>query len=1265
MKHLTKIIFTLLALFILLVSNVLSTSAAEDVRPLIIVGGTWAPYEYYEIDQITGINVEVIEIIMDRLDIPYEIRFLPFSASYKMVQEGSADAHLSLSYKESREEFVYYTPDQIQFGKDKTIPQNYLHMSEYVFFTNKEYKSLEINSYEDIKKYGYKLGIIEGYSYNSEFWDANLTATTIKDTTEAFRKLEHNEIELLFMDKTGGIADLKSIMLLQEIGHLDKVFLSKPYSVQFSKNSDFPDIEDVMNKFNIELSKLKETGEYQAIYDKYLKELPRSANSDILNVKVRVKEKAHDIAKQIEIYLKLNPDKTLKELQKDSYFKDIAVQTVGSAGYSILADCNTFTFYFHPNPALVDKSPDETASTVFGFETIRDRAIGCLESEGIYNLKEENETIQKYMYIAPVNAKTSENINLSVIATTNINEVEAQELTLNLETNTYSSGIDLEWRYIILAVIGIVVFIFFLGSIESETKYKQLKFHFKIFSVTGVLLLLTYTSRIHTHDPILTVFLIRASIILAYLMAVSFSITLLSIVKQNLKKTLTYPGYIMTIVIGPFFMLTSLFVEKAFVNPKIFKAYGILDFSNGILYPVTIGLFSIYIFGFSINVLNEYLKNRKTNKRITVYFIITAFISAIVIAIHAIAYGFLGFRNPVWFLIYPLILAFTIGFSLFKLKFIIYKKSEILSAITIIIFLVISLFVFNTYNVVRDMESEMINSYVKQSHLELVHANERIDRFINFISIDVKQISLEPKFTKNNEEILLALSQLHTRFDNQIGGSYVVNKEGIVVARWPELNRIGANFSEKDGIKTVLKTEKFYISDVITTGSGEKAITISSPIFKDGEFHSILRVLIYIPDLGDTYIEGHFDDEILYLIDNYNYTLYDSKTGMNYHSIITCNKTDLTFKNAILKSMNTEKPQNTLFNQNINGTITERVVLAHPFKIFDKTWVLALTRSKEDILKQFRVPITDIWRSTFTLIIILIFSGITLNWILTRSLKSEVDSKTKELNKFNKNLEKTVRKRTVALKTANEKLHALNKVKDNFISSVSHELRTPLTSIKSYNQLLYDQILGSITKKQKDALKIILMSTDHLEGIINDILDVSRYEANKYELVCEKDNLNDTIKEVVQEFKPIVKKVNGKITIKSKHKKETLSMDKDKIKQVLRNLINNSIKYKSSKKLKIDIELKIVKKKFMEITISDNGLGMPKENLDHIFDKFYQVDQTSTRKVEGTGLGLSIVSQIMSLHKGKIKVKSKLDKGTEITLLIPMNLKPSNEPNLP
>ncbi len=236
-----------------------------------------------------------------------------------------------------------------------------------------------------------------------------------------------------------------------------------------------------------------------------------------------------------------------------------------------------------------------------------------------------------------------------------------------------------------------------------------------------------------------------------------------------------------------------------------------------------------------------------------------------------------------------------------------------------------------------------------------------------------------------------------------------------------------------------------------------------------------------------------------------------------------------------------------------------------------------------------------------------------------------------------------------------KKLQRSNKVKDEFLSNISHELKTPLTSIKSYAEILENGILGKINNKQKESLKIIDESTNTLLTLINSLLEISAYENEKVPLKRENADVIKLITEVIKEFKNMLASSNASIKIISKYKEIYCKIDIDKTKEVFRNIISNSIKYRDEKRTqKIEIRFSEIKRNNqIKISIKDTGIGISKKELNHVFDKFYQVDESMTRKVNGTGLGLAITKLIMKSSKGDISIKSSPGKGTEVILIFP------------
>jgi signal transduction histidine kinase len=230
-----------------------------------------------------------------------------------------------------------------------------------------------------------------------------------------------------------------------------------------------------------------------------------------------------------------------------------------------------------------------------------------------------------------------------------------------------------------------------------------------------------------------------------------------------------------------------------------------------------------------------------------------------------------------------------------------------------------------------------------------------------------------------------------------------------------------------------------------------------------------------------------------------------------------------------------------------------------------------------------------------------------------------------------------------------ERLRQLDELKSEFVSNVSHELRSPISVIKSYIEALLDQVDPSDYQTQREFLTVVNDETDRLTALVSDLLDISRIESGKFETELSPVALSDVIQIVLTSLKD--KSGRHQIAVDIPSPLPDLLADRDKMGQVFLNLLDNAIKF-SPDGGKISIKAG-VKGKMVRCDISDQGIGIAKRDIPHIFKKFYRVDNSDKYEISGTGLGLSIVKHIVESHGGKISVRSKLRKGSTFTMLLP------------
>jgi len=240
-----------------------------------------------------------------------------------------------------------------------------------------------------------------------------------------------------------------------------------------------------------------------------------------------------------------------------------------------------------------------------------------------------------------------------------------------------------------------------------------------------------------------------------------------------------------------------------------------------------------------------------------------------------------------------------------------------------------------------------------------------------------------------------------------------------------------------------------------------------------------------------------------------------------------------------------------------------------------------------------------------------------------------------------------------ALEVLTSDLETAARVKSEFLANMSHELRTPLNSINGFSEVLYDETFGTLNAKQKQYVKNVLVSGNHLLLLINDILDMAKVEAGKMTLCVSELPIREILYEIFGLIENTGNKKNLQMSIDVAKDFKHIQADALKIKQIFYNLLSNAIKFTPDggkigiKAIQTDTET--------HITIWDTGIGIAAENIEKIFEGFFRIETPYSRLTEGTGLGLPIAKNLVELHGGKLKVESNgLDKGTSIQITLPI-----------
>jgi signal transduction histidine kinase len=226
-----------------------------------------------------------------------------------------------------------------------------------------------------------------------------------------------------------------------------------------------------------------------------------------------------------------------------------------------------------------------------------------------------------------------------------------------------------------------------------------------------------------------------------------------------------------------------------------------------------------------------------------------------------------------------------------------------------------------------------------------------------------------------------------------------------------------------------------------------------------------------------------------------------------------------------------------------------------------------------------------------------------------------------------------------------------NNSKTDFLAVMSHELRTPLTAIMGYEELLSDGITGPVTELQRQQLGRINASARHLLGLIDEILTFARVDIGRERVRWESMSINHTLSDAASLVEPMSSAKKLKFVIELLDQDQAIQTDGTKLRQMLVNLLSNGIKFTEKGEVRLGC---LVTNGFLEVRIADTGVGIAADNIEDVFEPFWQVEQTATRKTGGTGLGLSVTRKLARLLGGDVTVASRVGTGSTFLLTLPM-----------
>jgi signal transduction histidine kinase len=612
-----------------------------------------------------------------------------------------------------------------------------------------------------------------------------------------------------------------------------------------------------------------------------------------------------------------------------------------------------------------------------------------------------------------------------------------------------------------------------------------------------------------------------------------------------------------------------------------------------------------------------------------------------------------------------------------KFGIIVLEKNVILVITAVTLFIIIMLFVFSTYWTTESLKDEKI--YSDSNYLFSLSLLQQ-----RFIEHSIQDIFDLLRVASSQENITYEETVSIKNYNKYIDELFILDSAGQILVSSDNEMKYGTNFSMEDFYIEGLERE--YIQPVrYNEKSGKLEVVFSMP-FNDGvivsrvdteflnyaiedssEFYESLEIMLaYRNEDGDAEFLNKNEFDGAYVI---------SKENLN-----------VPITHALLKKEN-------IYLDLLDYRNVSVVSATGYIELVDVGIVTKV--DKEEVLLSINDAIKKNWFFTLGIIIATILAGAMFILLLTKSLRDEIDEKTSEIKSINVQLENIVKDRTRELikkskeleklnlnlkgevdsktselrnkivdlnrtktavlnmmedmQNANEELKTLDKTKTEFLNIVSHELKTPLTAVLAHLDVM-DDLKGNLTEEELRSLEAIRRNANNLQMLIGNILEVARMESGKFELTKNKVDIKKIVEDVVAKIEILSKQKNLKLVVNVPNL-PLVNVDEGRVDEILNNLISNAVKF--SEKGSIEISAREVGG-FVEVSVRDNGVGIPEEKINNLFRKFYQVDASISRRYGGTGLGLSISKRLVEAHGGKITVKSKEGEGTTFIFTLPI-----------